>query len=90
MLSLFKSDRFKKEFEDYKKVAADLQNPALKNELETLIKQLVSEVQKIDLGHTNIIQKNEVTSNLGEARTRLSDIRKKIHRIVEDYKKSIK
>lgn len=90
MLSVFKSDRFKKEFEEYKKVAEELENSTVKNELELLIKQLVAEVQKIDIGHTNIIQKNEVTSNLGEARTKIAEVRKRIHRIVEDHKNAVK
>lgn len=90
MLSLFKSERFQQEFAEYKKIINDLENPEVKKELEVLVKQLVGEVQHIDTGHVSIIQKNELTSNLGEARTRLTDIRKKISKIVNDYKKERK
>lgn len=90
MLSVFKSERFQTEFNEYKKVIEELQNPSLKKELETLVKQLVAEVQQIDLGHDAILQKNQITSNLGEARTRLTEIRRRIARIVEDHKKASK
>jgi len=90
MLSLFKSERFQKEFDEYKKVISELQNPVLKKELETLVRQLVNEVHQIDEGHSSILQKDQLASNLGESRSRLTDIRKKISKIVDDYNKTIK
>ena len=90
MLSLFKSERFQNELKEYKYVAQQLDNPSLKKELDSLINQLVGEVRQIDIGHDSIIQKDRLGSNLGEARSRIFELRKKISKIVEDFRKTIK
>jgi hypothetical protein len=88
--SLETSERFKKEFDDFKLRISKVTNESLKKELNEKLFQLLREVRNIDDQHKDLLSTGQLpTSLIPETRDRLSEVRKYIARRLEDYEKSI-
>jgi len=78
MLSLIKSEKFQKEYNDFKKQIDNIKNESVKNELTGLLKQLVMEVKAIDQQHEDLAMTMRLSNNTVDHKSNLLDIRKKI------------
>jgi len=90
MVSLEKSEKFQKEYNEWKTVAESMENMRAKAELENLLEQLLGIVKKIDIEHAKLATQHIMPDLVGESRQELSNIRSNIHKIIKDYKNSIK
>ena len=89
MFSLEKSERFQKEYTDFSHRAEKVENMRVRGELDTLLKQLLAQVRIIDMEHKNVMSKTGIADTVSDSRTKLSSIRKKITKYLEDYENSL-
>jgi len=87
--SLETSERFKKEFDDFKFRISKITNESLKKELNEKLFHLLREVKTIDDQHRDLLSTGQLPSLIPETRDRLSEIRKYIIKRLEDYERSI-
>lgn len=90
MVSLEKSEKFQKEYNEWKSIAESMENMRAKAELEGLLEQLIRTVKKIDIEHNKLITESVIPEFVVDSRSQLFDIRKKIDRVIKDYTQSIK
>lgn len=91
MPQLEKSEKFLSEFNHWKEVIENADNNKVKNEGTILLEKLLRSVRSMDQLHSQIFSgNNNINSNVDDSRHEISNIRKKLDRLVTDYKKSIK
>jgi len=90
MVSLEKSEKFQKEFNEWKIIAESMENMRAKAELENLLEQLGKMVKKIDIEHVKLATQHIMPDVVGESRQEIFNVRNKIQRIIKDYNSSIK
>lgn len=82
---LSKSERFLKEYEDFKTRIGKIQDPTKKAELTQLLNQLVSEVKAIDNKHGEINVAGRLPGAVNDLRDNLTNIRKAIINKLQGY-----
>lgn len=90
-MTIEKSERFQHEYSKFKEDVEKIQIPELKQELTMLLGDLLLEVRKVDSAinpGTDI--RFAIDNNVGTARSKISEIRKRITKRLEDYKKIAK
>jgi len=85
-MQLLKSKKFQQEYQSFKSRIDSITDVRVKKNLEDLLSQLVSEVKELDNQHSKLIQQSQLPSGMDNARTKLFDIRKKIDKILNDWK----
>lgn len=90
MISLEKSERFQQEYNRYQTYLEKIENPKLKAEFELLLKSLTQEVKKINEQHQQLSMRNTLSDVVHDSRNRLSDVRKKLEKIIKDVDRSKK
>lgn len=83
-----KSERFLKEYNDFKSSASKISNDRIKTEVEKLITDLVFEVKSLDRKQEDLLIGRKVVDSLTEKKNKIADIRKKIYIKLQDCKKS--
>lgn len=84
MISLEKSPRFQEDYSRYKTKIDKIKNPKVKADAESLLKTLVREVKGISEQHSMLNMKNSLSSMIDDSRSKISEIRKKLDRIVKE------
>lgn len=87
-MQLSKSQRFLKEYEDFKNKISKISNPDKRKELTDLLNQLINEVKALDNKHNEITQMSRMPSSVSDIRESLSSIRKTLHSRLDDYNRS--
>jgi hypothetical protein len=87
VLTLFKSERFQKEYKEFSNKIDTIENEDLKNQLYGLLGNLVNEVKKLDSQHLDITS-SVARPDVGDAKTTISELRKTITRRLEEHSKS--
>jgi hypothetical protein len=79
-MKLRDSENFKKEYSDFQEKISQISDEKKKLELESLLKELVSKIDKIDNFYNNqfISDMKNLTSNSNNYKLELTEIRKKI------------
>lgn len=79
-MKLQDSENFKKEYSDFQEKISQISDEKKKLELESLLKELVSKIDKIDNFYNNqfIPNMKNLTSNGNNYKSELTEIRKKI------------
>jgi len=90
MVSLEKSEKFQKEYNEWKAVAESMENMRAKAELYNLLEQLSKMVKKIDVEHVKLATQHTMPDIINDSRQQLFDLRSKIQKIVKDYNTTIK
>ena len=85
MLELIKSGRFQEEYRTYQTKIEKITNLDTKNQATVLLKTLVSEVRKLDGQHQEMFSGNRVPMGLGDARSNITGIRKKLDTLLKDW-----
>ena len=87
-MQLSKSKQFLTEYTMISDKISKITDQKIKSEMEVLVKQLVREVQSIDMLHEELIGGGKMPSKSGESKGNLISIRKKIVSKLEEYEKS--
>lgn len=90
MVSLEKSEKFQKEFNEWKIIAESIENMRAKAELENLLEQLSRIVKRIDTEHVKLATQHTMPDIINDSRQELFNLRSKIQKIVKDYNTTIK
>lgn len=87
MLELIKSQRFQEEYQMYQTKIEKISNEDIKNQATILLKTLVNEIKKLDDQHQDMFSGNQIPMGLGDVRSNITSIRKKIDRLCKDCEK---
>lgn len=91
MPQLEKSEKFLSEFNHWREVIENSDNDKVKKEGKILLEKLLRQVRSLDQLHSQIFSgNNNINSNVDDSRHEIASIRKKLDKLVTDYKKSIK
>lgn len=85
MLELIKSSRFQAEYQMYQSKIESITDTDIKNQASLLLKTLVSEIKKLDNQHQEMFSGNQIPMALGDVRSNIITIRKKIDRLCKDW-----
>lgn len=80
MLSISRSERFKKDYENYKTAIDQIEDSQTKTELNRLLVDLVNEVKSIDQYYENLAIGSDMPSRIDDSRSSITSIRKELDR----------
>jgi len=84
-MQLSKSERFIKEYEDFKTRISKVSDPKKQAELTSLLNQLVNEVRAIDSKHGEISMIGRLPGAVTDLRENLTNIRKTLINKLQGY-----
>lgn len=87
-MRLFTSERFQKEYQEFSRVLNEITHEETKKRLDNLLNELVREVKDIDKNHEELLINKKLPGFVDDSRTNLLEIRKKIDRLIKDWKAS--
>lgn len=87
MLSIFNSERFQNELNNYRKQIDSVSNDLIKNQLNNFLNKLIIEVKNFDKDHEQMIFSKSFR-NGSPNRDNLTEIRKTLDRKLADWKRS--
>ena len=85
MLELIKSQRFQTEYQEYRAKIEKITSVDTKNQAINLLGTLVNEVKKLDNQHQEMFTGNQVPMGLGDIRSSIVTIRKKLDTLLKDW-----
>jgi hypothetical protein len=88
MLSLLQSERFQQEYKQYQDKIEKITDLPTRNQAITLLKSLATEVKKLDSQHQDMFAGNQIPMGLGDVRSNIISIRKKIDKLCKDWNSS--
>jgi hypothetical protein len=88
MLSLLQSERFQQEYKQYQNKIEKITDLPTQNQAITLLKSLAAEVKKLDSQHQDMFAGNQIPMGLGDVRSNIISIRKKIDKLCKDWNSS--
>ena len=88
MLSLLKSERFQKEYADFQTKISAITNESVKRETTDLLNLLVNEIRSLDNGHIEVIGSSELSAGVTDTRNRISEVRGKLIRKLEEWSRA--
>lgn len=86
-MALEKSERFKKEYSDFKTRISKITDDRVKTELLAQLGKLVSEVRAIDEQHETLWLKKELPAIATDTRDRIATTRRAINKKLEDWER---
>jgi two-component sensor histidine kinase len=87
-MQLSKSKKFLDEYTLFNSKISRINDQKIKSEMEILVKQLVREVQSIDMAHEELVGGGKMQAGSNDSKGNLISIRKKIVSKLEEYEKS--
>lgn len=87
MLELIKSQRFQTEYREYHAKIEKITSSETKNQATILLKTLVNEVMKLDNQHQDMFSGNKMPMGLGDVRSGIVGIRKKLDTVLKDWER---
>lgn len=85
MLSIFESERFQKDLENYQKIINSIDNVTVKNQCENFLNKLILEVKKFDHDHEQMIFSKDISKN-PPGRNKIVEFRKILEKKIKEYK----
>jgi hypothetical protein len=86
MLELIKSQRFQTEYQTYQAKIKNITNDDVRNQATVLLKTLVNEIKNLDNQHQDMFSGNKMPMGLGDSRSNVVTIRKKLDKLFKDQK----
>lgn len=86
MLSLFDSDQFKKEREIYNYIIRN-GSENISTKMKGLVKDLELEMKEVDKGHIELSTQRTLPVRNDESRNKIKEIRKKLDKLVSEYRR---
>lgn len=87
MLEIIKSQRFQEEYKLYRGKIDGITNEDFRAQAETALRNLVNEVKKLDNQHQEMFSGNQLPMALGDARSSILTLRKKIDTMLKDWER---
>jgi hypothetical protein len=84
-MQLSKSERFIKEYEEFKEKIAKVSDPKKQAELTALLNQMLAEVRAIDSKHSEISMMGRLPGAVNDLRENLTSIRKNLVNRLQGY-----
>jgi hypothetical protein len=84
-MQLSKSERFIKEYEEFKAKIAKVPDPKKQTELTALLNQMLAEVRAIDNKHSEISMMGRLPEAVNDLRDNLTSIRKNLVNRLQGY-----
>lgn len=81
-MQIINSPKFKDEYKKIVEYIEKADDTVKKVEMKRLLQELVSNVKKIDINHTDILISGKLSDDTAEARQKIIEIRKKIFKII--------
>jgi hypothetical protein len=88
VLTILKSERFQKEYNEFSEKIAAVNIDTVKTDLTKLLNQLVNEVKVLDNNLQDSIGGQKSSYVLDETRNRITEIRRQIDKKLSDYESS--
>lgn len=88
MLTLLKSDRFQKEYTEFRNMIDGIENERVKKECTELLTKLVREVKQLDSQHGELLNRNQSPGLNTDTKQRIFEIRRLLSKVLSDYKES--
>jgi len=88
MLSIFNSESFQNDLSRYTNEIKKIDNVDVKTNCQTLLDRLISEVNKFDKEHEQLIFSRDIRDSQSVKQS-MVDIRKALERKIEEYKKTV-
>ena len=88
MISLLQSERFQTEYKMYNDRINNISDEQVQVQATTLLKSLINEVKKLDSQHQEMFSGNQLPTALGDVRSGVLTLRKKIDTILKDWEKA--
>ena len=85
MLELIKSQRFQAEYQTYQTKIKNISDESIQNQAIVLLKTLLNEIKKLDNQHQEMFSRNQVPMGLGDVRSNIVGIRKKLDTLLKDW-----
>lgn len=82
---LQKNPRFQQEYREFSEKINLLSNEKAKLEAQKLMRDLVTEVKRLDHSHQELNFQRQLPDDIGHSRNKLTEIRKKISKILNDF-----
>jgi hypothetical protein len=82
MLSILKSERFQKEYQEYQDKIEKITDDTVRAQATGLLKSLINEIKKLDNQHQDMFAAKNNSSGLSDIRNNVADIRKKLQTMV--------
>ena len=89
MLELIKSERFQIEYQSYYSRIEKITDDNVKKQATSLLKTLVSEVQKVDSQHQEMFAGNQIPTRLDDVRSSIVSVRKNLHTLLTDWENQL-
>ena len=86
MLSLFESSQFKKEKEIYNYIIRHA-NENMSNKMKQLVNELEMAMREVDKGHVELSTQRTLPVRNDETRLQIVNIRKKLDKLIVEYKR---
>ena len=89
MLELIKSERFQIEYQSYYSRIEKITDDNVKKQATSLLKTLVSEVQKVDSQHQEMFAGNQIPTRLTDVKGSIISVRKNLHTLLTDWEQRL-
>ena len=90
MLTLLKSERFQKEYQEFSKQISLIENESFKKEMNGLLNKLLHEVKSIDNNAAQLIIGQTLLQRSDDSRETVLGLRRELSKKLADYQKSLK
>jgi hypothetical protein len=84
MISLLKSEHFKRDYDNYKTQIDNLSRDELKQRANELLNRLIGEIKMLDSQHQELFTTHKMPMRLEESKKKILDIRKELDRFLKD------
>ena len=84
MLELIKSQRFQAEYEMYQDKIKKISNDDIRSQANLLLKNLVTEIKKLDNQHQDMFAGNKMPMGMSDVRTNILAVRKKLDKLIKE------
>lgn len=82
-MQISNSPKFKEEYDKISRFIESSTDDKIKTQMITLQRELVSYVKKMDMIHSELIFTNRLSEDNSSLRTKITEVRKKIFKIIE-------
>jgi len=86
MLALYNSERFQREYANYRSRIDELATPSVRQRAENLLANLVGEVKFLDKQHEEMFVSNKLPVRLNESKSKIQNTRRELERLLKDSK----
>ena len=83
-MQISQSETFKNEYRRITKFIDETNDTNIKNQIQSLLNELISYVKKIDNFHSDLVNIGKLPDDMSEARGKIVETRKKIFKIIEN------